>query len=93
LKEKINKQPILVLPYFHKPFQVKYHAIGTTIGVVISQDDKPIAYLIEKLNESKHQYSSIDKELYVVIHAFKKWRHYLMHREFILLLTIMLCSL
>ena len=32
----------------------------------------------------KHKYSTYDKELYAVIQALKKWRNYLMPREFVL---------
>ena len=42
-----------------------------------------MAYFSENLNEAK-KYSSYDKELYVVVQALKKWRHYLMPREFVL---------
>jgi hypothetical protein len=84
LKEKITEQPILVLPDFHKPFQVKCDASGMAIGVVLSQDDKPISYFSEKLNDDKKKYSTYDKEFYAVIQDLKKWRHYLMPREFIL---------
>jgi len=83
-KEKINKKPILSLPYFHKLFQVKCDASGMAIGIVLSQDEKPISYFSEKLNEAKHKYASYNKEFYAVIQDFKKWRHYLMPKEFIL---------
>jgi hypothetical protein len=53
LKRKITEQPILVLPDFKKTFQVKCHASGFAIGVVLSQEDRPIAYFNEKLNEVK----------------------------------------
>ena len=43
-----------------------------------------IAYFSEKLNESKKKYYSYDKEFYAVVQSFKKWRHYLMSKEFIL---------
>jgi hypothetical protein len=36
------------------------------------------------LNEAKVKYSTYDKELYVVIQALKKWRHYLVLKEFVL---------
>jgi hypothetical protein len=37
LKRKIKEQPILVLPYFQKTFQVKCDASGFAIGAVLSQ--------------------------------------------------------
>jgi hypothetical protein len=36
LKQKITEQPVLVLPYFQKTFQVKCDAIGFAIGEVLS---------------------------------------------------------
>jgi hypothetical protein len=84
LKKKITEQPILVLPDFSKTFQVRCDASGFAIGVVLSQDDRPIAYFSEKLNEAKIKYSTYDKEFYVVIQALKKWRHYLVPKEFFL---------
>jgi len=53
LKKKITWQPILVFPDFSKTFQVKCDARGFVIGVVLSQDDRSIAYFNEKLNEAK----------------------------------------
>jgi hypothetical protein len=50
----------------------------------LSQDDGPIAYLSEKLNEAKIKYSTYDKEFYAIIQALKKWRHYLVPKEFVL---------
>jgi hypothetical protein len=84
LKKKIIEEPILVFPDFNKAFQVKYDASGEDIGVVLSQEDRPVAYFSEKLNDTKRKCSSYDKEFYVVVQALKKWRHYLMSKEFIL---------
>ena len=84
LKRKIMELPILVLPDFQKTFQVKCDANGFAIGVVLSQDDRPIAYFSEKMNEAKLKYSTYDKEFYAIIQALKKWRHYLIPKEFVL---------
>lgn len=84
LKKKITEQPILRLPDFGKPFQVTRDASGLAIGAVLSQEDKPVAYFSEKLNDAKQKYSSYDKEFYAIVQALKHWRHYLMPKEFVL---------
>jgi hypothetical protein len=84
LKRKIIEQPVFVLPYFQKTFQVKCDASGFAIGTVLSQEDRPIAYFSEKLNEANLKYSTYDKEFYAIIQALKKWRHYLIPKEFVL---------
>jgi hypothetical protein len=84
LKRKIIEQPILVFPDFNKTFQVKCDASRFAIGAVSSQDERLITYFSEKLNETKIKYSTYDKEFYAVIQTLKKWRHYLVPKEFVL---------
>jgi hypothetical protein len=84
LKRKITEQPVLVLLDFQKTFQVKCDASGYAVGGVLSQDDRPVAYFSEKLDDAKLKYSTYDKEFYAIIQALKKWRHYLIPKEFVL---------
>jgi hypothetical protein len=84
LKENITKKMILVLPDFGKTFQVRYDTSEVVIGAVLSQDNRHVAYFSEKLNDTKKNYSTYDKEFYAIIQALKKWRHYLVRKVFAL---------
>ena len=76
LKEKITERPILILPNFGNTFQVKCDASGVTIGAVLSQDNRSVAYFSENLNDTKRKYSMYDKDFDAISQAWKKWRHY-----------------
>ena len=84
LKKNITEQPVLKLPDFKHPFQVKCDASGVTIGVVLGQEDMRIVHFSEKVNDEKRNYSSYDKGFYAIFQAMKHWRHYLIPREFVL---------
>jgi hypothetical protein len=84
LKRKITERPVLVFPDFQKTFQVKCDVSRYAIGAVLSQEDRPVAYFSEKLDDTKLKYSTYDKKFYAIIQALKKWRHYLIPKEFVL---------
>jgi hypothetical protein len=52
------------------------------LGGVLSQDEFVICYESRKLKENEKNYVTHDLELAVVVHALRKWRHYLMGRRF-----------
>ena len=84
LKQKVAKLPILALPNFNKVFQVECDASGNVIGTILTQEGKPIAFFSEKLNDAKRKYFVYGKEFYTIVQALKKWRHYLIPKEFVL---------
>jgi hypothetical protein len=51
----------MVLPNFGRTSQVICDVSGVVIGTVLSQDNKPVAYFSEKMNETKRKYSTYDK--------------------------------
>lgn len=78
IKRKVTKIPILSLLDFIKVFQVHCDASNKGIGVVLSQEGKPIAFFSEKLNESRKQYSTYDKEFNAIYRALDRWSQYLL---------------
>ena len=64
MKKKVTEEPILVMPDFNKPFQVKCDASEEAIGVVLSWEDRLVVYFSEMLNDTKRKYYSYDKEFY-----------------------------
>jgi hypothetical protein len=84
LRKKVTKQLVLALPDVNKVFQVEYDASGTTIGVVLRQEGRMIAFFSEKFNEARNKYSIYDKYFYAIIQNLKKWIHYLLPKDFVL---------
>ena len=80
----MTKTPVIHLSDFSKGFEVTCDASGLVIGGMPSQENHPVAYFSEKLNDARQRYSTYDKKFYAVVQALRYWRHYLLPQEFVL---------
>jgi hypothetical protein len=78
LREHLTSAPVLTQPYMSKPFEVFCDALGTSLGCVLMQENRVIAYASRALRPHEKNYPTHDLELAAVVHALKIWQHYLM---------------
>lgn len=82
LKTAMTTTPTLAMPNFDEPFVVITDASGTGIGAVLTQHDRPIAFLSRALGVSKQSLSTYAKEMLAILQAIHTWRPYLLGRKF-----------
>ena len=79
-------RPVLQLANPTRPYIVTTNASDFTMGAILSQvwDDGEhlVAYENRKMNTAKQNYPTHERELLVVIHALRAWRHYLLGKKF-----------
>jgi hypothetical protein len=78
LKQLLTTALVLAQLDIEKPFDVYCDASGTSIGGVLMQDGRAIAYASQQLRRHEEHYPTHDPELLAVVHALKVWRHYLL---------------
>ena len=54
------------------------------IGVVLSQDNGPVAFFSEKVWEARSKWSAYELEFFAIVQTLKHWEHHLIQREFVL---------
>ena len=74
-KMALTTVPILQVPDFDKVFELDTDASILSIGGVLSQEGKAIAFFSEKLNGAKLNYCTYDLEFYAIIQAIKHWQY------------------
>nr|GEV62782.1 hypothetical protein [Tanacetum cinerariifolium] len=81
LKKKLTEAPILVVLHWNLPFELMCDASDFTIGAVLGQHKtkhfQPIHYASKTMTEAQIHYTTTEKEMFVVVYAFEKFRPYL----------------
>src|SRR5438105_3255367 len=81
LKKLLTSAPILAQPDTSKPFDIYCDASGSSLGCVLMQDGRAIAYASRQLCKHEINYPTHDLELSVVVHALEIWLQYLLGSE------------
>jgi hypothetical protein len=71
LKKLLTTTLVLSQPNIEKPFSVYCNASGTSIGGVLMQDSRAIAYASQQLRRHEGHYPSHDLEVLAVVHVLK----------------------
>ena len=69
--------PVLTQPTSGKEYTLYSDALGISLGCVLMQNDKVVAYASRQLKSHEQNYPTHDLELVAVVFALKIWRHYL----------------
>jgi hypothetical protein len=81
LKKRLTTAPILVMTDMEKPFSIYCDVSHQSLGCVLMQDGRVVAYASRQLRKHEVNYLTHDLELANVVHALKIWRHYLMEKR------------
>jgi hypothetical protein len=82
LKQLLTSAPISRIADLDEDFIVCIDACNEGIGGVLSQNGFVICYESRKLKDHERNYATHDLELATIVHALRKWRHYLMGKRF-----------
>ena len=61
-------------PDFSKPFVIHTDSSNYQLGAVISQDGKPIAFYLQKINNAQTRYTTTKKEFLAIVEMLTEFK-------------------
>lgn len=83
LKAIVIEEPVLRLPDHSLPFKVHTNTSDYVIEGVLIQEGHSVAFESWKLNDTEQRYAVHEKEMIVVVHCLRVWRHHLLGYRFV----------
>ena len=81
IKQIVGHETLMSYPDFNKPFELHTDASHTQLGVVISQNNKPIAFYSRKLQPAQTQYTTTERELLSIVETLKEFKNILLGQQ------------
>jgi hypothetical protein len=79
----MSSTPVLSLPDFDLSFVIETYAYEKGVGVVLSQNDHPIAFFSKALGVNNQKLSTYE-EFLAVLMIVDKWRSYISRQPFVI---------
>ena len=80
----MDRDTLLIYPYFNENFKIYTDAGALQLGAVISQKVKPIAFNSIKLTGAQKRYTVTEKELLSIVETMKGFRPILIGKNLII---------
>ena len=81
LKKVCSEAPVLAYYNPEKKLTIQCDASSFAVGAVLLQDNQPLAYTSRALTTTEANYAQIEKEMLAVVHACKKFHHFIFGRK------------
>ena len=87
IKDSLASAPVLSHPDLDKPFWLITDASAYCIGAILAQKDDegkmhPVSFGSSILSETQRRWSTVQRELYALVHFCEKYSTFLLNREF-----------
>ncbi|XP_063628196.1 uncharacterized protein LOC134799687 [Cydia splendana] len=84
LKSDIKKAALVAIDD-KETLTVETDASDYALAATLSQNGRPVAFFSRTLSDCERKHASVEKEACAIVECLRKWRHYLIHRHFILI--------